>query len=86
MWIFVTREVHAGVAAQQYISAVQRGGIRLDTLQLRRWLHACGSNLESFGAELERNDCHPLKRRRERRKLHAPRKAKEQGPSSDKKG
>jgi transcriptional regulator with XRE-family HTH domain len=42
----------AGIS-QQYISAVERGGIRLDTLQLRRWLHACGSNLEVFGAELE---------------------------------
>lgn len=40
--------------SQQYISAVERGGIRLDTLQLRRWLHTCGSNLEVFGAELER--------------------------------
>lgn len=43
----------AGIS-QQYISAVERGGIRLDTLQLRRWLHACGSNLEVFSAELER--------------------------------
>lgn len=43
----------AGIS-QQYISAVENGGIRLDTLQLRRWLHACGSNLEAFSAELEK--------------------------------
>jgi transcriptional regulator with XRE-family HTH domain len=40
--------------SQQYISAVERGGIRLDTLQLRRWLHACGSDLQVFSTELER--------------------------------
>jgi len=40
--------------SQQYISAVERGGIRLDTLQLRRWLHACGADPVAFQAELER--------------------------------
>ena len=43
----------AGIS-QQYVSAVERGGIRLDTLQLRRWLHACGSNLVAFAGDLER--------------------------------
>lgn len=39
--------------SQPYISAVERGGLRLDTLQLRTWLHACNSNLKEFGEELE---------------------------------
>ncbi|HWV44596.1 MAG TPA: helix-turn-helix transcriptional regulator [Nitrospira sp.] len=39
--------------SQPYVSAVERGGLRLDTLQLRAWLQACGSNLGAFGAELE---------------------------------
>lgn len=43
----------AGIS-QQYVSAVERGGIRLDTLQLRRWVHACGSNLVAFDTELEK--------------------------------
>lgn len=40
--------------SQPYVSAVERGGLRLDTLQLRTWLHACGSDLGVFGTELER--------------------------------
>ena len=40
--------------SQPYVSAVERGGLRLDTLQLRTWLHACGSNLGDFGKELEK--------------------------------
>jgi transcriptional regulator with XRE-family HTH domain len=39
--------------SQPYVSAVERGGLRLDTLQLRTWLRACGSDLGSFGVELE---------------------------------
>lgn len=39
--------------SQPYISAVERGGLRLDTLQLRTWLHACGTDLGTFGSELE---------------------------------
>lgn len=40
--------------SQPYVSAVERGGLRLDTLQLRTWLHACGSDLGVFGVELEK--------------------------------
>ena len=40
--------------SQPYVSAVERGGLRLDTLQLRTWLQACGSDLAVFGAELEK--------------------------------
>jgi transcriptional regulator with XRE-family HTH domain len=43
-----------GGLSQPYVSAVERGGLRLDTLQLRTWLHACGSDLGTFGAELEK--------------------------------
>lgn len=43
----------AGIS-QQYVSSVERGVLRLDTLQLRAWLHACGSDLGRFGRELER--------------------------------
>src|SRR5690349_3299771 len=39
--------------SQPYVSAVERGGLRLDTLQLRTWLHACGTDLGTFGSELE---------------------------------
>lgn len=39
--------------SQPYVSAVERGGLRLDTLQLRTWLHACGTDLGTFGAEPE---------------------------------
>lgn len=40
--------------SQPYVSAVERGVLRLDTLQLRTWLAGCGSDLGSFGAELEK--------------------------------
>lgn len=40
--------------SQPYVSAVERGGLRLDTLQLRSWLHACGTDLGAFGTELEK--------------------------------
>jgi len=40
--------------SQPYVSSVERGVLRLDTLQLRTWLRPCGSNLEAFGAELEK--------------------------------
>ena len=39
--------------SQPYVSAVERGGLRLDTLQLRAGLHACGTYLGKFGSELE---------------------------------
>ena len=40
--------------SQPYVSAVERGVLRLDTLQLRTWLAGCGSDLGTFGLELER--------------------------------
>lgn len=40
--------------SQPYVSAVERGGLRLDALQLRTWLHACGTDLGRFGTELEK--------------------------------
>jgi transcriptional regulator with XRE-family HTH domain len=40
--------------SQQYVSSVERGNLRLDPLQLRHWLRACGSNLGRFGRELEK--------------------------------
>jgi transcriptional regulator with XRE-family HTH domain len=40
--------------SQQYVSSVERGNLRLDALQLRRWLRACGSNLGRFGRELDK--------------------------------
>ncbi|QDE39879.1 helix-turn-helix transcriptional regulator [Luteibacter pinisoli] len=43
----------AGVS-QPYVSQVEAGKIRLDTIQLRNWLHACGSNLGRFGRALEK--------------------------------
>ncbi|QWT22127.1 helix-turn-helix domain-containing protein [Bacillus sp. NP157] len=43
----------AGVS-QPYVSQVEAGKIRLDTLHLRNWLHACGSNLGRFGRALEK--------------------------------
>jgi len=43
----------AGIS-QPYVSQVERGVLRVDTLQLRTWLHACGSNLGRFGRELEK--------------------------------
>jgi len=43
----------AGIS-QSYVSAVERGVLRQDMLQLRTWLHVCGSNLGRFGRELER--------------------------------
>jgi transcriptional regulator with XRE-family HTH domain len=41
------------VISQPYVSAVERGLLRLDTLQLRSWLAACGTNLGDFGKALE---------------------------------
>lgn len=40
--------------SQPYVSQVESGNIRLDTVQLRDWLHACGSNLGRFGRALEK--------------------------------
>jgi transcriptional regulator with XRE-family HTH domain len=40
--------------SQPYVSAVERGVLRLDTLQLRTWLAGCGSDLVVFGTELEK--------------------------------
>lgn len=45
---------HKTGLSQPYVSAVERGVLRLDTLQLRTWLLGCGSDLGTFGAELER--------------------------------
>lgn len=45
--------LRAGVS-QPYVSAVERGLLRLDTLQLRAWLKVCDSNLGKFGRELEK--------------------------------
>lgn len=43
----------AGVS-QPYVSQVEWGNIRLDTVQLRDWLHARGSDLGRFGRALEK--------------------------------
>ena len=45
--------LRAGIS-QQYVSSVERGLLRLDTLQLRAWLKVCDSNLGKFGRELEK--------------------------------
>jgi transcriptional regulator with XRE-family HTH domain len=45
---------HKTGLSQPYVSAVERGILRLDTLQLRTWLLGCGSDLGTFGAELEK--------------------------------
>ncbi|WP_250633423.1 helix-turn-helix domain-containing protein [Pinirhizobacter soli] len=45
--------LRAGIS-QQYVSSVERGLLRLDTLQLRAWLKVCDSNLVKFGRELEK--------------------------------
>jgi transcriptional regulator with XRE-family HTH domain len=45
--------LRAGVS-QPYVSSVERGLLRLDTLQLRAWLKVCDSNLGKFGRELEK--------------------------------
>jgi transcriptional regulator with XRE-family HTH domain len=44
----------AASLSQPYVSQVEAGTLRLDTVQLRDWLHACGSNLGKFGRELEK--------------------------------
>jgi transcriptional regulator with XRE-family HTH domain len=45
---------HKADLSQPYVSAVERGVLRLDTLQLRTWLRACDSDLGAFGIELEK--------------------------------
>ncbi len=40
--------------SQSYVSAVERGVLRLDTLQLRSWLKGCGVDLGTFSSELDR--------------------------------
>ncbi len=48
-----TQLAAAAGTSQSYVSAVETGDIRLDTLQLWRWLHVCGTDLGEFGRELE---------------------------------
>lgn len=38
---------------QSYVSAAERGA-RLDTLQIRDWCHACGTDLIGWGTEVEK--------------------------------
>jgi len=38
---------------QSYVSAAERGA-RLDTLQLRDWAHACGTDLVGWAKEVEK--------------------------------
>lgn len=40
---------HKTGLSQPYVSAVERGILRLDTLQLRTWLLGCGSDLGTLG-------------------------------------
>lgn len=39
--------------SRHYASSVERGTLRLYTFQLWEWVHACGSDLEAFGRQLE---------------------------------
>jgi transcriptional regulator with XRE-family HTH domain len=39
--------------SQQYVSHVENGDIRLDYLQLRKWLAACDTSIVDFAVELE---------------------------------
>lgn len=43
------RLAHKVGLSQPYVSAVERGVLRLDTLQLRTWLAGCGSDLAHSG-------------------------------------
>lgn len=43
----------AGIS-QAYVSAVERGVLRQDALQLRSWLRACGSTFAKFARELDK--------------------------------
>jgi transcriptional regulator with XRE-family HTH domain len=38
---------------QSYVSAAERGA-RLDTLQIRDWAHACGTDLVGWAKEVEK--------------------------------
>lgn len=39
--------------SQAYVSQAERGAVRLDTLQLRDWCHACGTDLVHFAQQIE---------------------------------
>lgn len=39
--------------SQAYVSQAERGAVRLDTLQLRDWCHACGTDLIDFAQQVE---------------------------------
>ena len=39
--------------SQAYVSQAERGAVRLDTLQLRDWCHACGTDLVHFAQQVE---------------------------------
>ncbi|WP_407354530.1 multiprotein-bridging factor 1 family protein [Luteimonas sp. R10] len=41
--------------SQSYISDVERGGRRLDLLQLREYCHACGQDLVGFVKRFEKS-------------------------------
>lgn len=40
--------------SQAYVSAVERGVLRQDSLQLRTWLQACGTTFAKFARELDK--------------------------------
>jgi transcriptional regulator with XRE-family HTH domain len=40
--------------SQNYVTAAERGVVRLDGLQLRDWCQACGTDLMAWAAEIEK--------------------------------
>ena len=40
--------------SQNFITAAERGVVRLDGLQLRDWCHACGIDLVDWATEIEK--------------------------------
>lgn len=41
--------------AQNYVTAAERGVVRLDGLQIRDWCEACGSDLVRWAKEVEKS-------------------------------
>lgn len=40
--------------SQNYVTAAERGAVRLDGLQIRDWCQACGTDLIAWAEEVER--------------------------------
>ncbi len=40
--------------SQTYVSAAERGAVRLDGLQLKDWCRACGTTLVAWATEIEK--------------------------------